>query len=70
VLAVIAHVRHRHPKYDAIMSSGKNKREARIVTRGEIEKVLRLWGQSKSAKKALCVEQAKDEDSDDADYVD
>ena len=44
VLAVIAHVRHRHSAYDGLLREGVERGEARRVTRGVVEAVVRGWG--------------------------
>lgn len=43
-LAVIAHVRHEHTDYDAMLNSGVGRDNARKATRKKIETVLKLWG--------------------------
>lgn len=43
-LAVIAHVRHKHTEYDALLKDGKDRDEARKLTRRRIENILRKWG--------------------------
>jgi hypothetical protein len=42
-LAVRAHVRHIHTRYDALLAEGLEPREARPMVRGEIEEVLDRW---------------------------
>jgi hypothetical protein len=49
LLAVIAHVRHRHTEYDALLDRGTNRDDARKSTREHIERLLRKWGYSKGA---------------------
>ena len=44
VLAVIAHVRHKHTEYNMILERGVERKEARRVVRKQIEIVLRRWG--------------------------
>ncbi|KAF2852105.1 hypothetical protein T440DRAFT_467343 [Plenodomus tracheiphilus IPT5] len=46
LLAVIAHVRHKHTGYDTLLSSGIARIDARKATRKKIEAVLKLWGLS------------------------
>ncbi|HLY72794.1 MAG TPA: DUF2293 domain-containing protein [Planctomycetota bacterium] len=42
-LAVQAHVRHVHTRYDALLAEGLEPREARPLIRGKIEDVLEHW---------------------------
>jgi len=42
-LAVRAHIRHVHTRYDAILAKGLEPREARPMIRGEIEEVAERW---------------------------
>jgi hypothetical protein len=42
-LAVIAHIRHTHTKYDALLMSGVERTEARAQIRGRIDQVLERW---------------------------
>jgi hypothetical protein len=44
-LAVRAHVRHVHTRYDALLAEGLEPREARPMIRGEIEDVVERWRQ-------------------------
>ena len=44
-LAVRAHVRHVHTKYDELMDQDHDRRDARSEVRGQIELVLGLWRQ-------------------------
>jgi hypothetical protein len=44
VLAVIAHVRHRHTKYNQLLESGTERQDARRAVRRRIETVLQGWG--------------------------
>jgi hypothetical protein len=44
LLAVVAHVRHRHTEYDCLLRNGKEKDEARKLTWKKIESVMRRWG--------------------------
>lgn len=48
-LAVIAHVRHKHTEYDALLKDGKDRDEARKLTRRRIENILRKWGFTEGA---------------------
>ncbi|KAI4628188.1 hypothetical protein J4E80_002326 [Alternaria sp. BMP 0032] len=45
--AVIAHVRHTHTDYDALLQGGKSRGHARKTTRKGIETVMRKWGYTK-----------------------
>lgn len=49
LLAVIAHVRHRHTEYDALLHQGIDREDARNFTRDDIEHLLRKWGYSQGA---------------------
>ena len=44
-LAVIAHIRHEHTRYDELLMQHKDRAFAREQVRGEIEKVLARWEQ-------------------------
>ncbi|KAI8933147.1 hypothetical protein NX059_009788 [Plenodomus lindquistii] len=44
LLAVIAHLRHKHTKYDTLLRNGTNRDDARKATRKSIETMLGLWG--------------------------
>ena len=44
LLAVIAHVRHRHTKYDALLAGGSDRKVARKAVNRKIESVMRDWG--------------------------
>ncbi|KAF3009492.1 hypothetical protein E8E13_003349 [Curvularia kusanoi] len=44
LLAVIAHVRHKHTKYDALLAYGAKKTWARQAINKKIESILRDWG--------------------------
>lgn len=44
LLAVIAHVRHRHTKYDSMLARGMERIAARKVVNEKIECVMRDWG--------------------------
>jgi hypothetical protein len=46
-LAIVAHVRHRHTDYDALLAEGYDRDAARHFVVEETEAVLRLWGCSK-----------------------
>jgi hypothetical protein len=43
-LALVAHVRHRHTDYDALLDDGYDRDAARHFVVGETEDVLRRWG--------------------------
>ena len=43
LLAVQAHVRHRHTAYDALLASGVDRSEARREVSGEVEAILGHW---------------------------
>jgi hypothetical protein len=47
ILAVIAHVRHKHTNYDALLREGRARDDARRAIRTDLESVLRKWGHSK-----------------------
>jgi hypothetical protein len=70
LLAVIAHARHRHTGYDALLKGGNQRQVARKATREDVERVLRRWGQIKTAKKEAFPKKTKAEDIDDAEFVD
>jgi hypothetical protein len=42
-LAVIAHIRHAETKYDTLLASGMERREARVLVQNSIEQVLETW---------------------------
>jgi hypothetical protein len=42
-LAVQAHIRHRHTKYDALMAAGIDRLDARAQVREAIDGVLAKW---------------------------
>lgn len=42
-LAVIAHIRHGHTKYDALLVGGRDRRAARDAVRHEVEETLARW---------------------------
>jgi|SRR5690242_3507289 len=44
LLAIIAHVRHRHTKYDALLAGGVERPAARKAVNGKIECVMQNWG--------------------------
>ncbi|EMD92491.1 hypothetical protein COCC4DRAFT_58047 [Bipolaris maydis ATCC 48331] len=46
LLAVIAHVRHRHTEYDTLLDQGIDREDARKSTRKGIERLLQKWGYS------------------------
>jgi len=46
-LAVRAHVRHVHTRYDALLTEGLEPREARPMIRGKVEEVLERWRSSR-----------------------
>lgn len=43
-LALVAHVRHRHTEYDALLAEGYDRDAARHFVVEETEAVLRSWG--------------------------
>ncbi|KAF9691326.1 hypothetical protein EKO04_010611 [Ascochyta lentis] len=44
VLAVVAHVRHKHTKYDSMLASGLERPVARKAVNRKIQSVIRDWG--------------------------
>ncbi len=42
-LAVRAHVRHQHTRYDELLAQGLDRSEARAAVQGEVEEVLARW---------------------------
>jgi hypothetical protein len=48
MLAVIAHIRHVHTNYDALLQAGQPRESARKATWNTIEGVMREWGCSES----------------------
>lgn len=44
LLAVIAHVRHKHTAYDALLRAGTDRDAARKLTRKKIEATIKAWG--------------------------
>jgi hypothetical protein len=43
-LAVIAHIRHRHTRYEALLDLGLDRDEAREAVRGDVLRTLARWG--------------------------
>ncbi|KAF2729244.1 hypothetical protein EJ04DRAFT_76151 [Polyplosphaeria fusca] len=43
-LAVIAHVRHKHTTYDALLEQGRDRENARKAVTKKMQEVLRKWG--------------------------
>ena len=43
-LAVGAHVRHAHTRYDELLALGWDRQAARVSVRGEVESTLAGWG--------------------------
>jgi hypothetical protein len=43
LLAVVAHVRHRHTRYDRLLMRGYDRSEARAVIGEEVDRVLEAW---------------------------
>jgi hypothetical protein len=74
LLAVIAHSRHKHTEYDALLGSGEQREVAKKATREEVEHILQRWGRTKATKKAAkkkaLPKKTKAEDFDDAEFVD
>jgi hypothetical protein len=50
LLAVIAHVRHRHTKYDSILARGVERAAARKAVNRKIQSVMRDWGYVEGGK--------------------
>lgn len=50
LLAVIAHVRHRHTKYDDMLGRGVERAAARKGVNRKIEGVMRAWGYAEGRK--------------------
>lgn len=48
-LAVIAHVRHAHTRYDELLMAGRERREARASIRERIDEVLTRWSATTAA---------------------
>jgi hypothetical protein len=44
-LAVVAHVRHSHTRYDELLMAGTDRAEARLQVREQIDRVLEKWSQ-------------------------
>jgi len=42
-LAIVAHVRHEHTRYDALLMQGTDRLDARQLVREQIDRVLRRW---------------------------
>jgi hypothetical protein len=43
-LAVIAHIRHRHTRYEALLDEGFERDEAREIVREDVLRTLARWG--------------------------
>jgi hypothetical protein len=50
-LAVIAHIRHRHTRYDEMLKDGSNREGARRMVQKKIQGVLRKWGSNEGRDK-------------------
>lgn len=50
LLATIAHARHRHTKYDALLEAGVERPAARKAVNQRIENVVRDWGYTKGMR--------------------
>jgi hypothetical protein len=44
LLAVVAHVRHKHTEYDTLLRAGTDRDAARKLTRKKIEATIKAWG--------------------------
>jgi hypothetical protein len=42
-LAVVAHIRHRHTRYDQLLMSGHDRNAARALIREDVDRVLEAW---------------------------
>ncbi len=56
VLAVTAHVRHKHTSYDALLKDGKDQKTARELTRKAIESKMCEWGLERSTTSAIIID--------------
>lgn len=54
MLAAIAHVRHKHTEYDALLRAGEARDVARKATWKRIEGMIREWGCSQGRQEAVC----------------
>lgn len=54
MLAVIAHIRHKHTEYDALLRAGDARDVARKTTWKEIEGILREWGCTQGRPEPVC----------------
>ncbi|KAF1918742.1 hypothetical protein BDU57DRAFT_443251 [Ampelomyces quisqualis] len=54
MLAVIAHIRHMHSNYDALLRAGQPREAARKATWKTIEGVMREWGCNESRHQPVC----------------
>jgi hypothetical protein len=71
LLAIIAHARHRHTGYGALLNSGKQRQVARKAMREDVDCVLQRWRRTQAAKKKKAIpKKTKAEDIDDAEFVD
>ncbi|RMZ68076.1 alanine and arginine rich [Pyrenophora seminiperda CCB06] len=50
VMAVMAHARHMHTEYDALLKGGMDRMEARKATWKKIDIVMKKWGYAKGGK--------------------
>ncbi len=46
-LAIVAHIRHRHTEYDALLAEGYDRDAARHFVLRQTEAILRAWGCSR-----------------------
>ncbi|KAF2196426.1 hypothetical protein GQ43DRAFT_257513 [Delitschia confertaspora ATCC 74209] len=53
-LAVVAHVRHQHTEYDALLKTGMVRQDARVQVRKNIQEVLRKW-EGKGTRKSKVI---------------
>ncbi|KAH6639055.1 hypothetical protein C7974DRAFT_125604 [Boeremia exigua] len=57
LLAIIAHVRHRHTKYDTLLAQGMERTTARKIVNRKIESVMRDWGYVEDLSSHLTLDQ-------------
>jgi hypothetical protein len=52
-LAVIAHIRHKHTRYDELLRNGADRLEARKSVQKKIQDILREWGSKEGKSKVF-----------------
>ncbi len=48
-LAVLAHIRHKHTKYDELLMKGIERMDARVLMREQIDRVVENWSKARTS---------------------